>query len=108
MKVVAFFLDYFMTGHATCNSSCLFSILLLSSGPEDYVDSMQEERELVQILCGDDAPVEITISDSDGDFVPPSPQRLSVQAAKMHLKLKNSHGEYILWSWKNFNQVDLS
>ena len=83
-------------------------MLLLSSGPDDYIGSTQEEMELVQILCGDDNPVEITISDSDGDFIPPSPRKVSASAARMRLKLKNSHGEYILWSWKKFNQVYLT
>ena len=59
---------------------------------------MQEEKEVIQILCNDDSPVEITISDSDGDFVPPT-QTISVcDAVRRHLKLHNSNGELTMCS----------
>ena len=64
------------------------------TGPDDYVESTQEENEVIQILCDDDETVEITISDSDGECIPPSPCRLSLMSACRHLKLKNSEGEY--------------
>ena len=79
---------------------CRFSLSLLfslhSTGPDDYVEFTQEENEVIQILCDDDGPVEITISDSDGECVPPSPHRLSPMSARRHLKLKNSVGEFCL------------
>ena len=78
----------------------MFSLSLLfslhSTGPDDYVESTQEENEVIQILCDDDGPVEITISDSDSECVPPSSRRLSLMSACRHLKLKNSAGELSL------------
>ena len=64
-----------------------------STGPDDYVHSTQEEKELIQILCDEDSAVEITISDSDRDVVPPSPRISGVAAARRCLKLHNSNGE---------------
>ena len=59
----------------------MFSLSLLfslhSTGPDDYMESTQEENEVIQILCDNDGPVEITISDSDSECVQPSPHRLS-------------------------------
>ena len=48
---------------------------------------------MIHILCEEDEAVEITISDSDGDIVAPSQGRISFEAAKRHLKLRNSNGE---------------
>ena len=59
----------------------LYFFACLLSGPDDYVESTQEENEVIQILCDDDGTVEITISDSDGECVPPSPHRLSPMSA---------------------------
>ena len=82
---------------------CLYCVFILSllfclppAGPDDYVESTQEENEVIHILCDDNGTVEITISDSDGECVPPSPHRLSPMSAHRHLKLKNSVGEFCL------------
>ena len=53
---------------------------------------------MIQILCNDNSPVEIAISDSDGDFVSPT-QTISVwDAARRRLKLCNSNGELTMCS----------
>ena len=65
---------------------------MLILGPDDYVDSTQEEREVIQILCEEETAVEITLSDSD-DYIPPTPERMSPKSAKMRLKLKKSGSE---------------
>ena len=78
----------------------MFSLSLLlslhSTGPDDCVESTQEENEVIQILCDDNGLVEITILDLNGECVPPSPRRLSPMSARRHLKLKNSVGEFSL------------
>ena len=47
---------------------CLYCVFILSllfclppAGPDDYVESTQEENKVIQILCDDDGMVEIKI-----------------------------------------------
>ena len=61
-------------------------------GPDDYVESTQEENEVIQILCDHDSPVAITLSDSD-ECVAPTLPRVSPKLARMRLKLKKTGGE---------------
>ena len=68
------------------------SSLLTFVGPDDYVESTQEENEVIHILCDHDSPVEITLSDSD-ECVAPTPPRVSPKLGRMRLKLKKTGGE---------------
>ena len=80
--------------------------LFVDVGPDDYVESTQKEREVIQILCDEDDEVpHITLSDSDSEPVAPTPPRRT-QASRMRLKLTKSNGECLCWSWKKLNEVE--
>ena len=69
-------------------------------GPEDYVESMQELDDIIQVLDSKEGIATISLSESDTDVVPPSPP--TKKGDKSRLKLQTKNGELCCLNLKEF------
>ena len=70
-----------------------YFIFVSFSVPDDYVQSTQEEADVIEVLCMKEGVPQITLSDSDSDVVHPLPLPKERLTPRSRLKLSKSSGE---------------